>query len=205
MISRKILERLIQYRRSLLALTEKETTNIYSHELAKISGASPVQVRRDLMVIGYSGSSVKGYEVASLLESLNDFLDHSEKEKVALVGVGYVGRAILYYIMGMHTNLEIVALFDIEPDKINRVIHGCHSYHVNELNKVCKENNIKIGILTVPKNAAQSVAEKMINTGINGIINYAPIELNLPPDIIIENKDMILSVEKVAWLTRHTR
>lgn len=203
MISERVLERLIHYRRALLSCSEKDKENIYSHELAKISGASPVQVRRDLMVIGYSGSSVKGYETVSLLKSLNDYLNHSEKEKVALVGIGSIGRALLYYITGMHSNLEIAALFDIEDEKINRVIHGCRAYHIDDLNQICISNDIKVGILTVPKDAAQSMAEEMVNAGIQGIINYAPIELNLPQNIIIENRDMILSVEKVSWLTRH--
>lgn len=203
MISARILERLIQYRRSLLSFSGQDKKNIYSHELAKISGASPVQVRRDLMVIGYSGSSVKGYETTSLLKSLNEYLDHPQKVKVALVGVGSVGRAIFYYITGMQSNLEIAALFDIDEDKINRVIHGCHAYHIDKLKEICTKQNIKVGILTVPKKVAQTIAMQMIDAGIQGIVNYAPVELNVPQDIIIENRDMILSVEKVSWLTRH--
>ena len=200
-IPQKTVERLILYRRNLLDQGQKEG-GIFSHQLAKMLGSTPAQVRRDLMAIGYSGSPAHGYEIPKLIHSIGQVIDAEDKQCVALVGVGNIGRAILDYFHGRREKLDISVLFDIDPEKVNRVLHGIRCYHVDQMQETIREHNIRIGIITVPGSIAQSVAEQLTHAGVTGILNYAPVKLELPPDIYIENKDMTMSIEKVAYFAR---
>jgi redox-sensing transcriptional repressor len=200
--SEKTIERLIIYRGLLLNMATNEVKHIYSHQLAQLTGFTSAQIRRDIMSIGYSGSPVRGYDIKSLIDSLGEFIDGETKQDVALVGMGHLGRAILDYLKGRRPNLQITATFDYDPAKVNRVIHGCMCYHVNGLEDVIRKQGIRAGIIAVPADEAQSVAERMVNAGIRGILNYAPVKLDLPAGIYVENRDMALAVEKVAYFAR---
>ncbi|MBD3289222.1 redox-sensing transcriptional repressor Rex [candidate division KSB1 bacterium] len=201
-ISEKTIERLIIYRGLLLNLVSDKVKNIFSHQLATMTGFTSAQIRRDIMSIGYSGSPVRGYDIQNLIKSLGEFIDGEEKQPVALVGLGHVGRAVLDYLKGRRPKLEITASFDDDPAKVDRVFQGCMCYHVNDLEKIIEKENIKVGIIAVPADEAQSVAERMANAGIKGILNYAPVKLNIPSGIYVENRDMTLAVEKVAYFAR---
>ena len=203
-ISEKTVDRLIQYRRNLLTVEKQHMGQIFSHQIAKMSGVTAAQVRRDLMAIGYSGSPVRGYHFNALLESLGDFIDAKTKQGVALVGVGQVGRALLHYFQGRRPKLSIEALFDVDESKVNRVFHGCHSYPLARLPEIVKEKNIRVGIITVPAEVAQEVTNVMVQADIRGILNYAPVKLNVPPNVFVENRDMTLAVEKIAYLARQS-
>ena len=198
----KTIERLILYRRSLLTLSNQKINQIFSHQLAKMAGVSSAQVRRDIMSIGYSGSPAHGYDYVALLESLSDMIDAPVKQGVVLVGLGHVGRAILHYFQGRRPKLEITAIFDNDPAKTNRVLHGCHAYAVEKLQKIVKKEKLAAGIIAVPVSAAQEVADEMVRGGIKAILNYAPIKLDLPTGIYIENRDVTGAIEKIAYFAR---
>ncbi|MBN2281938.1 MAG: redox-sensing transcriptional repressor Rex [Candidatus Marinimicrobia bacterium] len=203
-ISDKKIERIITYRRVLLRLDKQlGKTHVFSHQLASSSGASSAQVRRDLMEIGYTGSPAHGYEIRGLLDSIGEFIDPDQKEGIALVGVGNLGRAIIDYFNGQSSKLEIVTVFDVNPDKIERVISGCRSYHVKDLKPVIIEKKIKTAVITVPSGSAQSVADELIEAGVKGILNYAPITLTVPHGIYVENRDMITTLEKVSYFAKN--
>lgn len=201
-VSEKSIERLILYRRLLLTLQGENKANIFSHQLASLTGFTSAQVRRDIMVIGYSGSPINGYDLKSLLESLGEFIDAPTCREVAIVGLGHVGHAILAYFHGRRPNLEITAAFDTDQEKVNRVIHGCRCYHTNDIEKIISSARIRVGIISVPADEAQAIADRLIDSGVKGILNYAPVKLHLPPDIYVENRDMIMSVEKAAYFAR---
>ena len=133
MISQKTIARLSLYRRLLQEVAAKGTRNIYSHQMAAIAGTTAAQVRRDWMVIGYTGSPAHGYEVADVIAAISKFLDPAAEQKVALVGIGNLGRAILVYFTGRRPKLSIAAAFDTDPHKVNRVIHGCRCYPKQQL------------------------------------------------------------------------
>lgn len=199
----KTIERLILYRRFLMGLTNENKTHIFSHEVSALTGFSSAQIRRDLMVIGYSGSPIKGYDLKNLIESISEFIDAPEAQNVAIIGLGQLGRAIVNYFKGRRQKLEISAAFDKDPHKVGRVVNGCRCYHIDDLEKIIKENNIKITILAIPEAGSQEMAERLAKAGIKGILNYAPTKLFLPDNIFIENRDMIMAVEKVAFFARH--
>lgn len=202
MVSQKTIGRLSLYRRLLQGLATKGVRNIYSHQMAGIAGSTAAQVRRDWMAIGYNGSPTHGYEVGELIESISKFLDSPLEQRVALVGVGNLGRAILIHFSGRRANLNIVAAFDSDPHKVNRVIHGCRCYSVDQLTSVAKEAGIAVGVVAVPASEAQGVAEKMVAAGIKGILNFAPSPLKVPPGVFVEDIDMMMSLEKVAYFAR---
>ncbi|MFC1569313.1 redox-sensing transcriptional repressor Rex [bacterium] len=194
---------MILYRRNLLNYFKSDKNSIFSYQLAELMGITPAQVRRDLMVIGYSGSPAKGYDIRSLIKSIGQFIDAETRQSVALVGVGNIGRAIIDYFKGRREKLDITALFDIDPNKINRSLYDCPCFHIDQLEEVIQKQHIRVGIITVPDKSAQEVAEHLVHAGITGILNYAPVKLELSQDIYIENRDMIMAIEKVAYFARN--
>jgi redox-sensing transcriptional repressor len=201
-ISEKTIERLILYRSLLDQSNSNNEPGVFSHQLARMAGYSSAQIRRDLMEIGYSGSPAHGYDRKRLIKSIGTLVDPPAKEEVALAGVGSIGRAILAYFQGRTALLEITAAFDVDPEKVGRVIHGCRCFHIDKLVEVTAERGIKIGILCVPADQAQRTADAFVEAGVTGILNYAPTRLQVPETVYVENRDMIMAVEKVAYFSR---
>jgi redox-sensing transcriptional repressor len=198
----KTIERLSQYRRALLICAAKGKTHIFSHEIAKIQHITPVQVRRDIMLIGYTGTLRKGYNIQELIDLIGDIIDTKEGLNVAVVGIGNLGRAMINYFNGKRTKLSIVAGFDSNPDKIDRIYSGVKGYHIDRLGEIIKKENISIAIITVPAGAAPDIAEKLVSAGIKGILNYTPKPVQVPSHIYLEEYDMITSLEKVAFFVK---
>jgi redox-sensing transcriptional repressor len=168
-----------------------------------MAGVSAAQVRRDLMVVGYEGSPKRGYETAKLLGGIRNTLDEPGGQKMAVVGVGNLGRALLAYFTGRRPGLAMAAAFDKDPGRIGRVIHGCHCHHMDDLERVVEEEGIHVAVLAVPAVAAQKVADKLVRCGIRGILNFAPVPVHVPPTVYIENIDLTMSLEKVAFFARN--
>jgi redox-sensing transcriptional repressor len=198
----KTVERLSQYRRSLLLILSKEKTHVFSHEIAQILHITPVQVRRDLMLIGYSGNLRRGYDIKELIEMIGNIIDTEKGQKVAVIGVGNLGKAFISYFKGKRTKLTIVAAFDINPDKVDRIYDGVPCYNISRIAEVMKKENITIGIITVPAEQAPTIAETLVFSGAKGILNYSPKPLNVSPSVYLEEYDMITSLEKVAFFAK---
>lgn len=198
----KTIERLSEYRRTLLNCLAKGKTHIYSHELAGLHNITAVQVRRDLMLIGYSSMKKKGYDAQELIKVIGDIIDHQIGLNVAVVGMGNLGRAITTYFNGKRPKLNIVAAFDVDPNKVNRVISGVNCYHMRELPDVIKRNDISIAIISSPPDTANQVAEQLVAAGIKGILNFTTIPLVVPENVYLEEYDMITSMEKVAYFVK---
>jgi redox-sensing transcriptional repressor len=198
----KTIERVTIYRRFLKTLLQQGKTHVFSHELAALAHRQPAQLRRDLMLIGYSGSPAKGYDIAALLDTMNQLLDHPAGQKLALVGIGNLGRAILSYFMGRRSDLVIAAAFDTDPAKTGRVISGCRCYPMAELDAVVRQEGITVGLITAPAAAAQSVADALVAAGVKAIVNWAPLPLRVPAEILVENRDITMSIEKAAYYAK---
>ena len=198
----KTVERLSQYRRALLMILSKEKTHVFSHEIAQMLHITPVQVRRDLMLIGYSGNLRKGYDIRELIELIGRIIDSEKGQRVAVVGLGNLGKAMISYFKGKRSKLAIIAAFDINPEKINRVYDGVACYHINQLTDIIRQTNITIGIVAVPSEQAPEIAETMILAGVKGILNFTAKPLNVPAYVYLEEYDMITSLEKVAFFAK---
>lgn len=199
----KSVERISQYRKILLEKEKNGKTHIYSHELAGQLNLTPVQVRRDIMLIGYSGTQRKGYVIKDLYARIIKVLNQGKKLNIAMVGMGNLGKAISSYFEGKNPSLEIKAGFDNNENKIDRIISGIKCYHISELQKKIKELNISIAILTLPPEQAQNVTDKLVMAGIKGILNFTGVTLKVPPNIYVEDYDMSSSLEKVAYFVNH--
>ncbi len=198
----KTIERLSQYRRALLLCHAKGMTHIYSHEIATIQHITAVQVRRDIMLIGYTGTLRKGYNVKELIDLIGEIIDSDEGINVCVIGIGNLGRAITNYFSGKRTKLSIVAVFDVDISKIGKKYHGIECFAIKDMARVIKEKNIQIGIMTVPGEDAPAIAEMLVKARIKGILNYTPKPVNVPKEVYLEEYDMITSLEKVAFFVK---
>ena len=198
----KTIERLSQYRRALLLCLERGKTHIFSHEIAKIQHITSVQVRRDLMLIGYSGTLRKGYNIQQLIDLIGTIIDSQEGINVAIVGMGNLGRALINYFEGKRHKLVITAGFDNNPSKIGTEVAGVPCYSIDEMSPLIKEKNIHIGIITVPGTQTTEIATKLVEAGIKGILNYTPKPIDVPDNVYLEEYDMITTLEKVAFYVK---
>jgi redox-sensing transcriptional repressor len=200
----KTIERLSQYRRALLLCLEQGKTHIFSHEIAKIQHITPVQVRRDLMLIGYSGTLRKGYNIQELIDLIGTIIDSGIGINVAIVGMGNLGRALINYFRGKRHKLSIVAGFDTNPEKIGTTMSGVDCFSPEEMPRIIKEKNIRIGIITVPGENTKKTADQLVEAGIKGIVNYTPKPIDVPGHVYLEEYDMITTLEKVAFFVKVT-
>lgn len=202
-ISERTVERLSLYRRRLLQLREADDAVVFSRQLADSAGVTAAQVRRDIMHVGCSGVPNSGYRLGDLLNAINAFLDAPQSQRAALVGVGHLGLALLTHFSGRWRWLHIHAAFDNDPAKYNALFRGARCYPYGELARIVQEWRIDLGIITVPKDAAQEVADTLCAAGVRGLLNFAPVRLRVPETIYVENVDLTSSFEKVAFFARH--
>lgn len=198
----RTIERLSTYRRTLLSCLENGKTHIYSHELAKLHSITAVQVRRDLMLIGFSSQTKKGYDVKELIDVIGKILDSRVALNVAVIGMGNMGRAITTYFNGKRSKLRIAATFDVDPLKVDRVISGVNCYHIRDFVSVVQKENISIAIVTSPPDTVKQLAEVIVGAGIRGVLNFTTIPLNITSNVYLEEFDMITSLEKVAYFVK---
>jgi len=201
----RTVERLSEYRRSLLQCLEEGKTHIFSHELANLHHNTAVQVRRDIMFIGYTSMQRKGYDVRELVDVIGEILDSEMGLNVAVIGIGNLGRAFTTYFVGKRSKLNIIATFDVDTTKIDRVISGVKCYPLSRLEEVVETHQISIAILTVPADSATEVAAQLVEAGIKGLMNFTTIPLNVPNEVFLDEYDMITSLEKVAYFVKSPR
>ena len=200
-IPTKSLERLVIYRR-LLSLPETRTrSHIFSYQLARLAGNTPAQVRRDLMIIGYHGSPVRGYPVDDLRGYIEGILGSDEHLSVVLVGVGNLGRALLAYFNAQPNGTRVVAAFDAAPERTGRVIGGVPCFPMSELETKVRECGATLGIIAVPVAEAQAVADRLAAVGVTGLLNFAPVPLRVSGRVTVDDVDIGLALEKVAYFS----
>jgi redox-sensing transcriptional repressor len=202
----RTIERLSAYRRLLRRMLDEQKARVFSHELGSIGGHTAAQVRRDLMLIGYAGSPARGYDVAGLLERISVILDPPAGAGAALVGLGHLGSSLLAYFNRRHPrHLSVEVAFDIAPEKVGRVLLGCHCHPMDQLDSEVRRREIVTAIITVPTWAAQEVTDRLVAAGVRGILNFAPTRLWVPQDVCVEDVDISVSLEKVAYYARRQR
>ncbi|PKM97157.1 MAG: redox-sensing transcriptional repressor Rex [Elusimicrobia bacterium HGW-Elusimicrobia-3] len=201
-IPQRTVERFFRYCQFLHSRLESGSEYVFSHELAAAVGVSPEQVRRDLMNFDLAGTPQRGYPIKEFMAELYSHLESSSLTKMVLVGVGNLGKAILSYFLKRRPNLSIVAAFDQDPEKVNRVYSGCQVHHIGQLEKTVAREKAAVGIVTVPASTAQEAADALVRAGVRGIVNFAPVQLKVPPGIFLEQLDITLSIEKVAYFAR---
>ena len=198
----RTIERLSEYRRSLLNWLSTGKSYIFSHELAGLHNITPVQVRRDIMLIGYSSVKKKGYDAKELIALIGRIIDSEKGLNIAVLGMGNLGKAVTAYFNGKRSKMQIVATFDNDLNKIGRVIADVNCYHINDLAKIVTEKNISIGIITTPPQTATRMGDRLVEAGIKGIMNFTTSPLNVDDSVYLEEYGMITSLEKVAYFVK---
>ncbi len=201
----KTVERLSQYRRALASTLAANRNYVFSHELAAMLHITAVQVRRDLMLIGYGSVMRKGYDVRELISTIGSIIDAPSGLNVAIIGMGNLGRAITGYFRGKRTNMNVVAAFDVDPQKVDKVVAGVRCYNISQMRKLREELDIMVAVLAVPADQAISTASLLVSSGIKGIMNFTTVPLNVPDAIYLEEFDMITSIEKVAYFVKENQ
>lgn len=201
-IPEKTIERLSEYRRTLHGCDKQGITHIFSHVLAGIHGITAVQVRRDLMLIGFSSDTKKGYDVKVLIEFIDDILDSNNPVNICIIGMGNLGRALTKYFNGQHINLRIVAAFDVDPQKAGSRIDDVDCFPITEFVDRVEGMDIKIAVLSCPANEASGLVLPIINAGIKGVLNFTSKPLSFPRGIFVENYDITTILEKVAYFVK---
>ena len=198
-IPRKTIYRLSIYLRCLARLRENGIGTVSSDALARAAGVKPTQLRKDLAYFGTFGTRGLGYDVADLSKIIADELGTSRLQPVILVGVGHLGLALLSYRGFGKEGFEIVAGFDADPrrqrdKKVRQPILG-----MNKLPDFVRQNGTRMAILTVPAAAAQEVANQLVAAGITGILNFAPIPLSVPEEVMVNNVNLAIELENLSY------
>lgn len=189
-ISKATLSRLPQYLRILKKLKKDEVQNISSTTIAEMLKLNSIQVRKDLALVSHQeGKPGIGFNVDELIIDLEEFLGLGNVTDAILVGAGRLGQALLNY-PGFEGNFNIVMAFDNDNSKCNNE----NIFHIDNIKEKIKEKNIKIGIITVQRVAAQEVCNILVDAGIKAIWNFAPVTLNVPDDVLVKNEDLSASL-----------
>ncbi len=194
-----IIGRLPIYLRALQRMADKGVQTTSSQELGERVGISAAQIRKDISQFGEFGKQGTGYSIPFLLERLREILKVDRIWDVALVGAGDMGHALAHYQGFTNRGFHIVMVFDNDPKKIGQKIGNFTVRDVNNLVEDIRSAGIKVAMLTVPAVAAQEVAEKMIQAGVKAILNYAPITLNVPPDVKVQHIDPATHLQRMTY------
>ena len=198
-ISKSVLKRLPGYLSYLKSLPEGSATYISATALANALGMGEVQVRKDLAMVCDGGRPKIGYLRERLIEDISQFLGYDNTTDAILVGAGKLGQALLGYSGFEAYGLNILAAFDAAP-MADRTDDGKPIYPISQLESFCRAHNVLMGIITVPAKYAQEVCEKLIVSGIKAVWNFAPVHLDVPGNILVQNENMATSL---AVLSMH--
>lgn len=201
-VSITVIRRLPKYYRYLAELLEKDVTRISSSELSKLVGFTASQIRQDLNNFGGFGQQGYGYNVEELFTEVGKILGLDRKYKTIIVGAGNLGQAIANYKGFEDSGFELYALFDKKTELIGKEIRNIKVKDSETMTDYIKENNIEIGIITAPKEAAQHAADELVKAGVRGLWNFAPIDLIVPEDIIVEDVRLNESLYTLSYFLK---
>ena len=192
-ISKSVLKRLPGYLAYLKNMPENAPTHISATALANALGMGEVQVRKDLAMVSDGGRPKIGYQRESLIDDIEQFLDYDNTTDAVLIGAGKLGQALMGYKGFDEYGLNILAAFDANP-KMERTEGGKPIYPISKLTQYCRSHKVLMGIITVPAESAQEVADQLIAGGIKAIWNFAPAHLDVPSNILVQYENMATSL-----------
>jgi redox-sensing transcriptional repressor len=197
-IPRKTIYRLSIYLRCLQRLKSNALRTVSSDALARAAGVKPTQLRKDLTYFGQFGTRGLGYDVEQLARMISDLLGTNSLQPVILVGVGNLGAALLAYRGFQEEGFEIVAAFDADTARPRARPHP-PLLGMEALPEFVRQRRVRMAILTVPATAAQEVANLLVTAGVTGILNFAPIVLQVPEDVMVNNVNLAIELENLSY------
>jgi len=203
-VPKVVVSRISLYLRELQRLQAAGQQTISSGQLGTLLGFSDAQVRKDLGFFGQFGYPGVGYRCDELIRAMRDILGTNQPWPVVMLGVGNLGQALLGYRGFGRQNFSIEAAFDADPAKVGQTIQGIRIRHVDELADVVRTKGIRLGMIVVPADRAQEAADRLVAAGIEGIVNFAPVTLALPPNVQIVAVDLAIELEQLSFAVTST-
>jgi len=192
------LKRIFLYRACLVRLKLMGVERVYSYTLANETGVTSDQVRKDFSEYKITGNKRGGYNIDELLEKMESIFHRNQDHNLVLIGMGNLGLALSKYSRFVQRNMNIVATFDIDPFK-QKQRSDIPVYSMNRLKEVIERFKVRVAIIAVPEISAQEVADELVRHGIKGIVNFAPVLLKMPPDVVINNVNLCDELESVIY------
>ena len=171
---------------------------VFSYTLANETGVTPDQVRKDFSEFSLRGNKRGGYEIPDLIERMEDIFHRNEVHNIVLIGMGNLGLALSKYGRFVQRNMNIVATFDIDPFK-QKIRSGVPVYSMDRLKEIIGRFRVKVAILAVPEISAQTVSDELVSLGVRGIVNFAPVLLKVPPEVVVNNVNLSDELESVIY------
>ncbi|MBI84444.1 MAG: redox-sensing transcriptional repressor Rex [Planctomycetaceae bacterium] len=198
-VPRAVVHRLSLYLRELQQLIINGRSTTSSTQLGKLLGFTDAQVRKDLAHFGQFGYPGIGYRCEELIVAIKSILGTDHEWPVAIVGVGNLGRALLGY-RGFHNQgFRVVAAFDTDPEKVGEKFEGILVYPTDQISEFIRQHSIRLAMIAVPASSAQIVADELVRSGVEGIVNFAPVTLAHPAGIWVERVDLAIELEQLSF------
>ena len=191
--------RLPRYLRSFAQFSHINQLVISSKELAAVSDINPAQVRKDLAYFGQFGQRGVGYDVKNLDEKMREILGLNKSWRLALIGAGHLGTALLQYGGFSKAGFRVEAAFDVDPSKVGWELEGVRIWATPAIRQVVREKKIEIGVIAVPASQAQRVADDLVDAGIRAILNFAPCALSVPKSVLVRGVDLASELEHLTY------
>ncbi|MFC0275269.1 redox-sensing transcriptional repressor Rex [Enterococcus devriesei] len=198
-LSKATTKRLSLYLRCLKNLEKNGVNRVKSSELSKMTQVGSATIRRDFSHFGELGRSGYGYDVNDLIKVFSDMLETKEEKRIALIGCGNLGQALLNNNFRRNENLNIVCAFDNDPEKVGTEICGYPIYSIEELSEVLEEKQITVAISTVPSQFAQGAIDQVVASGITAILNFAPDPLKVPENVHVHYIDLTSELQTLIY------
>ena len=198
-VPKAVVSRLSLYLRELQHLVRDGYETTSSTQLGRLLGFTDAQVRKDLAYFGQFGYPGIGYRCQELIDAIKGILGTNQPWPLAIVGLGNLGRALLNYRGFQHQGFRIVAAFEVDPAKVGSQVDGIPIYHLDDCSEVVQQFGIRLAVIAVPGPAAQRVADSLVNAGIEGILNFAPVTLNLPKHVNTVGVDLAIELEQLSF------
>ena len=198
-ISESAIRRLSLYLRNLEDLERGGRDTVSSEEMSGQSGTTAAQVRKDLSLFGSFGKRGLGYPVSELAERIRGILGLDRRWRLALIGVGRIGSALVEYGGFGRRGYDIVAIFDSDESKVGGTRGGLTVRHVDDFEVVAEEENVQIVILSIPLEAVPSVMDRVRGAGVRGILSFAPTKLKVPDGVVVKDVNMVMELEALSF------
>lgn len=207
-VPKATVKRLPFYRRCFERLHNEGVNRVLSSEVGEILKIDPATIRRDFSYIGELGRQGYGYDVDTVMAALNTFLDLENTIKGVIIGVGNLGKAFLQYTISRteKNNLQpmkFVRGFDVDPEVIGKTMHGVEVLHIDELERVIKEEGIEVAVLSVPSGTANDIASRLENSGIKGIFNFSSVSLNVTKNVYVYDVDLLNELQSFLFFVKN--
>lgn len=198
-ISDSTVSRLSKYYRTLQFMQGKGIKTVSSDILAQFNGVTAAQVRKDLSCFGAFGRRGLGYDVIDLKRNIAVIMGLTRVWKVALIGVGNIGRALIDYDQFRRQKFDIALAFDRDPEKIGKVIHGVTVRDEDNLQRDVQAENVDIAVIAIPASVAQGAVDRVVAGGVKAILNFAPINITVPEGVFIRHENMAIEIEALSF------